>query len=102
VQVFTSPEVGALLDTAVTIAVKRGNCFVGVDHVFEAVLERSTLLPATVLAQHTKDLMAVGREMAVVAWTAPVPMASGELFYTPRAAVLVSDAAKYAEQFSRG
>ena len=38
VQVRVSPEVGALLDEAVAVSARRGTRYVGVQHLFEAVV----------------------------------------------------------------
>lgn len=101
-QVHVSPEINEVLDTAVGISVKRGQFFVGVEHLFEALLEQTALLPKAVVDNHLKALQTVLREMAREAWQGNAPSVRGEVFYTPRCANLLNDAAKYAERFRSG
>ena len=44
-QVRVSPEVGALLDEAVAVSARRGTRYVGVQHLFEAVVSAQDALP---------------------------------------------------------
>jgi ATP-dependent Clp protease ATP-binding subunit ClpA len=98
VQVHVSPEVNGLLDGAVAVSVRHNHFFVGVEHLFEALLDASALLPRAFVERYMNVLHTVSRELAREGWRGQPPSVGGEVFYTPRCAAALTDAAKYAER----
>lgn len=98
-QVQVSPEINGILDAAVGISVQRGQFFVGVEHLFEALLAESSRLPKSVTDHYLTVLYTAIREVTREAWRDPVRAATGEVFYTPRCANILNDTAKLAERF---
>ncbi len=97
-QVHVSPEINGLLDAAVGISVRHGHFFVGVEHLFEALLDASSLLPKAFTDRHMAALQTALREIRRDAWKGGPPSVGGEVFYTPRCAAALADAAKFAER----
>jgi len=102
VQVHVSPEINALLSAAVEISVRRKHFFVGVEHLFEAMIEAHTLLPKGFADRYLTALHKVSRELAREGWRGGAGSMGGEVFYTPRCAHLLNEAAKLAERYGRG
>ncbi len=100
--VQVSRETNHILDCAVGISIQRGHYFVGVEHVFEALLAESDCLPEALWSRYADVLRATATEMTRDAWRGAVPSVSGEVFHTPRCARIVNDAAKLAERFRSG
>ena len=98
VQFHVSPEVSKLLDAAVAISVRHGQFFVGVDHLFEALLDASALLPKAFMDRYVSVLHTVSRELLREAWHGGTFPASGEVFYTPRCAETLASATKLSER----
>ncbi len=97
VKVRVSPEVGALLDQAETICLRRGSVYVGVEHLFEALVTDDAHLPAALHA-HAGTFHAVVERLYRDAWRGRMPETSGETFYTPRCAATVHEAARLASR----
>lgn len=97
-QFHVSGEVNRLLDAAVAISVRRGHFFVGVEHLFEALLDASALLPEPFMDRYMSVLHTVTRELSREAWGGTAHSASGEVFYTPRCAETLTSAAKLSER----
>ena len=100
-QVNVSPEIARLLDAAVAVSVRQKLYFVGVEHLFDALLELSSLLPRPISDRHLKTLQTVQREVSRRGWRGGSPT-DGEVFYTPRCASTLNDAAKFAVRFRNG
>lgn len=101
-QVPVSQEVNALLDDATSISLRRGQMYVGIEHVFEAILIKSDLLPLAFLKQHGDQLRAASHEMTREQWKGQMPIAGPEVFYTPRCAAAANQAARLGQQLSQG
>lgn len=101
-QVPVSPEVNALVDAATEISVRRGHYFVGVEHLFEAITEQNESLPRSFVEQHLKSLMSVCRDMDRQGWKGNAASEHGEIFYTPRLANLLREAARLAGRLGGG
>ncbi|MCC6795671.1 MAG: ATP-dependent Clp protease ATP-binding subunit [Candidatus Hydrogenedentes bacterium] len=101
-QVPVSQEVNALLDDATSISLRRGQMYVGVEHLFEAILIKSDLLPLPLLNQYGEQLRAASHEMTREQWKGQMPIAGPEVFYTPRCAAAANQAAKLGQRLSQG
>ncbi len=101
-QVPVSPEVNALVDAATDISVRRGHYFVGVEHLFEALTDHNNLLPPTFVNLYLEKLMTVCREMDRHGWKGAAASEHGEVFYTPRLANLLREAARLAGRMGGG
>ncbi|MDQ1255861.1 MAG: ATP-dependent Clp protease ATP-binding subunit ClpC, partial [Candidatus Hydrogenedentes bacterium] len=101
-QVHVSPEISSVLDAAARNSVRNGQYFVGVEHLFDVLVEEAHRLPRSVTEQYGKALQTVAREVAREAWRSPAPSANGEVFYTPRCANTLNEAARLAERFRTG
>ena len=101
-QVPVSQEVNALLDDATSISLRRGQMYVGVEHVYEAILIKSGLLPLTFLSQHGDQLRAASHEMTREQWKGQMPIAGPEVFYTPRCAAAANQTARLGQRLSQG
>ena len=100
-QVRVSQEINTLLDAAAEISVRKQHYFVGVEHVYDAILEASTLLPKTFVDRYTNELQSVSRELGRAQWQGG-PASEGEVFYTARCAEAISSAARYADRYRKG
>ena len=98
-QVRVSPEIAQLLDAAAAISVRQKLFFVGVEHLFEALLESSSLLPKPVNDRYLGNLQTVLREVTREGWKGGPSSTGGEVFYTPRCAHTLNDAGKLAGRF---
>jgi len=98
VQVFVSPEVNNIIDNAVAISTRRGRCYVGVEHLFEALTAQGSLLPRSVHDRYRNVLHTLGREIDREAWRGTMPTVSGEIFYTPRCAAVTNEATRLANR----
>jgi len=102
VQVHVSPEINTVLSAAVEISTRRQHFFVGVEHLFEAMLDAHTLLPKPFTDRYDTALRKVSRELARDGWRGGPTAGVGEVFYTPRCAHLLNESAKLAERYRRG
>ena len=100
-QVPVSPEINELLDDATQLSVRRGQFFVGVDHLFEAILVKVDLLPRSFRKQYHDTLRVTGQEMSRESWRGRMPTYGTEVFYTPRCAGVTSEAARLAQRINK-
>ncbi|MBI5091665.1 MAG: ATP-dependent Clp protease ATP-binding subunit [Candidatus Hydrogenedentes bacterium] len=100
-QVSVSPEINTLLDDAVRLSIRLNNYYVGVEHVLEALLAKSALLPRAISDAHLKTLNTVFREVQRTGWRGSMPSTGGEVFYTPRCGAAVAEAARLADRLSK-
>ncbi|MBN2309988.1 MAG: ATP-dependent Clp protease ATP-binding subunit [Candidatus Hydrogenedentes bacterium] len=92
--VAVSPETSELLDAAATLSARRALSFVGIEHLFEAVVARPDLLPEPVIGPYLAHLTHVAAELAGETWRGTMPPTTGEVFYTPRCAETMRMAAR--------
>lgn len=97
-QVPVSPETNAILDEATALSVRRGHYFVGVEHLFDAMLSNVHLLPEPIITRYHESLKAASNEMTREAWMGNMPNVAREVFYTPRCASAASNAARLAQR----
>lgn len=98
-QIRVSPEVNALLDDAVALSVRRGHPYVGVEHLFEAVLQQPDQLPGCIGSEEIRQLNQAAQELARRPWQGAMPPTGHDIFYTPRCAEAARRAAQLAERF---
>ena len=101
-QVHVSPDVGRLLDAGVAISVRRQEFFVGVEHLYVALLAESDSLPPSISERYGSSLRRVLAEVAGRPWLGDRVWEGGEVFYTPRCAGSVTAAGKFAEHYHSG
>jgi len=101
VDVHVSPEINSLLNAAVDLSVRRHHFFVGVEHLFEAVLEHGELLPRGFFEEQGAMLKRVLQAVVADGWRGGAN-GGGEVFYTPRCADMLAEAARLAELYHRG
>lgn len=101
VEVHVSPEINSLLNTAVELSVRRHHFFVGVEHLFEAVVEHGGRLPQVFFANHGGTLQQALKAVVADGWRGGAN-GGGEIFYTPRCAEMLAEAARLAELYHRG
>ena len=99
--VNVSREISEVLDAAAAISVQRSHYFVGVDHLYEALLSRPNLLPSAFVDKYADILRLTARRLHETQWRGAVPPTSGEVYYTPRCAHVTNDAAKLAHRLDR-
>ena len=97
-QVFVSPEIDRILDEAARLSARRGQYFVGVEHLFEALMGNQTLLPREVMEHRFRAFQAAGTELARNPWQGTMPAVGAECFYTPRCAAVINDAGRFAKR----
>ena len=97
IRVSVSQELNSLLDEAAALSARRRQHYVGVEHLFEALLEKGALLPGDFLAKHRGFLNQVLSDLLQHPWPGTVPAPLSELFFTPRAARAATVAGKLAE-----
>ncbi len=95
-QVRVSPEVGALLDEAVAVSVRRASQYVGVEHLFEAVLAMPESLPEALSETDLSSFHQAVERVYRDAWRGDLPTIGSEIFYTPRCAAITHEAAHLA------
>lgn len=96
--VSVSKEISTLLDEAAALSANRRQHYVGVEHLFEAILEHPGSLPQKFWASHQSTLNQALSDILQHPWPGNVPTPSSEPFFTPRAAQLASMAGKLAER----
>lgn len=97
-QVRVSPEVNALVEDATALSVRRGRSYVGVENLFEALLQRRGQLSNCLVPEHLKNLNFALQEVVRESWQGAVPNAGPEVFYTPRCAEIINESARLAER----
>ena len=60
-QLHVSAEVNAVLEKALTLSVRQGQFYVGVEHVFLALLDNPDLLPPIIREHHLNALFSSER-----------------------------------------
>ena len=101
-QLHVSPQVNQVMEKAVGFAVQQEQYYVGVEHLFAALLDDSDALPKGIQERHLNALFAVMREVSRTPWRGVIPTTTGEVFHTPRCIAAVNRAGKLAERFGRG
>ena len=87
---------------ALQASVQQHQLFVGVDHVFEVLLDDPDVLPARMREQYLNILHAVAREVKRASWKGVANFPTGEIFHTPRCIDVVSLANKLAQRYGHG
>lgn len=100
-QLLVSPDVNTVLEQALALSVRQGQFYVGVEHVFLAILEDPDRLPARVREQYMNELFAVAREFNRSAWAGAAPSSRSEIFHTPRCIDAANQANRFAAQHGR-
>lgn len=93
-----SAELAEISDRAAALSVQQGQFYVGVEHLFAAILEEPERLPAKLREHHLNTLFSIHREVLRTAWRGGINSPSGEVFHTPRAIAVTSNAAKIAHR----
>ncbi|MBI2421817.1 MAG: ATP-dependent Clp protease ATP-binding subunit [Candidatus Hydrogenedentes bacterium] len=101
-QINVSPAVNSVVEQAVAISVRQGHFYVGVEHLFAALLDDSDVLPEDIRDLYLNAWFSALRECQRQPWSGAIPNASGEIFYTPRAINAINQATKLAERFRLG
>ena len=99
-QVRVSQEINALLDAAAEISTRQQHYFVGVEHVYEAIMSASERLPKAFLERYSQNLQTVSLELLRAPWQGGAA-SDGEVFYTARCAEAISSAARFAERYQK-
>lgn len=98
VQVSVSQELGHLLDAAAEISKQRGKYYVGVEHLFEAVVLTSDRLPGNIASKYGALLNKAVGACQAQGWKGVPPTVEGEVYYTPRCAAMINEAGRLAGQ----
>lgn len=102
-ELSVSPEARAVLDEAAILSTRRGKFYVGVEHIFEAVVTRADLLPPTFAADFVPRLTAALRGIRQAEWQGVTPIVdTNEVYYTPRALDVMRESTRLAQHFRRG
>lgn len=102
VQISVSAEINAVMERALGFSVQRGQSYIGVEHIYAAILEMPESLPNIIRDQHLNTLYAVMREVHRTAWQRPFQAGVGEVFHTPRVIAVLNHATKLAERKCHG
>ncbi len=97
-QIHVSSELNQVLERALAMSVNQGQFYVGVEHVFSAVLDDPDPLPPRVREKHLNRLYAVMREVNRTAWRGAHQGGTGEILHTPRCIAATQQASKLAER----
>ncbi len=79
---------------------RRGQGFVGIDHLFEAVLDMPEKLPSAFVQKHWEGLERAGQIIARKPWPGRLPSHATEVFYTPRCGAAANEAARLARRLT--
>lgn len=101
-QVRVSPEVRGILDDAAELSMRRGQYYVGVEHLFEILLNSAGHLPEPLVSRHGSVLEAASRECLSDLWQGRLPAMVHEAFFTPRCTAVTNQAAKLAQRLAAG
>ncbi|MBI1317806.1 MAG: AAA domain-containing protein [Candidatus Hydrogenedens sp.] len=96
--IHVSSEIAAINETAARLSIQQNQYFVGVEHLFAALVDEPDRLPPAFRERYLDSLYAVQRELIKHAWRGQIPSDTGEVFHTPRAIALTSTAAKIAQK----
>jgi ATP-dependent Clp protease ATP-binding subunit ClpC len=86
-----------LIDQAEKICLRRGGEYVGVEHLFEALVCDGAQLPAALQAQ-AGFFHSAAERVYRDGWGGRMPETSGEIFYTPRCAAIIHESARLAKR----
>lgn len=100
-QINVSSEIAGLVERAVALSVRQGQFFVGVEHLYAAILDEPSLLPRDFEDAWLSKLLSAQREMSRHAWRSNVALPSGEVVHSPRAVGVLQQAARLAERGQR-
>ncbi len=101
-QINVSPAINEVMEKALGMSVNQGQFFVGVEHLFAALLDDPDQLPPRFKDNYLNKLFTVHREMQRDLWEGNSPSEHGEVFHTPRAIDCTTRANKLAERMARG
>lgn len=93
-----SPQVAEIVDRAAAGSVHRGQFYVGVEHLFAAILDTPDDLPARVRDQYLNTFFTVLREVNRDTRQASVPSTTGEVFHTPRCIKILNQTNRLAQR----
>jgi ATP-dependent Clp protease ATP-binding subunit ClpC len=99
--ISVSPETSALLDEATAYSVRHGFSYVGVEHLYLVLTGKSQQLPQAFVEKHGAALQSVARGVERGRWEGVVPSNSHDMFYTPRCAEIMNEAARLASRLGR-
>jgi ATP-dependent Clp protease ATP-binding subunit ClpC len=102
VHLQVSEALAQLSQRAVAGSMHRGQYFIGVEHLFAAILDEPGRLPAQISDAYLPQLYTALREVSRTGWREPVPSVTGEVFHTPRAIAVLHEAQRLAERIGRG
>ncbi len=97
-----SEAIAGIMERAVADTVRRGQFYVGVEHLLGAILDDAGALPDAFREGWLNALFTAHRELERTAWDGNAPTTTGEVFHTPRAIDLTHDAGKLAERMGNG
>ena len=98
-QLQVSNEINVVLEKAAAISIRQQNFFVGVEHLYAALLDNPDALPTVIREQQLSLLFSVLREVQRMAWKKNIPLPQGEeIFYTPRSIAVIQEATRLAER----
>lgn len=97
-----SESIAGVMEQAVAASVRRGQFYVGVEHLYAAILDDAGALPEAFREGWLNSLFSAHREMERHAWTGNAPSTTGEIFHTPRAIDATQDAGKLADRAGNG
>jgi len=99
VHINVSPQIAGLMERAVALSVRNGHYYVGVEHLFGALLEQHELLPPKCGRHYLDGLWTTYREVERRGWHGPALGApTGEVFHTPRTIAATHEAGRLAER----
>ena len=99
-RVSVSPIVNELLDEAAQLSLRRGQGYVGVEHVFEVLVGRKDLFADGFLEGQWHGLETAAQHLARTPWSGRIPGNMRELFYTPRLGAVTGESGRLAHRMS--
>jgi ATP-dependent Clp protease ATP-binding subunit ClpA len=90
------------LDEAANLSIRGGKCYVGVEDLFQALVANEGSLPESLSTAQRSALQKTAQFVQADAWRGIAPAVAGEVYYTPRAATLTSEASRLAEKLHSG
>lgn len=100
-QISTSPEISPILDAAAALSIRRSQYFVGVEHIFEALVDLNTGLPEVFWNAHGKILRLTAEDLERNPWPGTIPAQLTDVFYTPRAVTALNEANRLAYRLTK-
>jgi ATP-dependent Clp protease ATP-binding subunit ClpC len=102
VKLHVSNAIAEVLETAASISARHGHFYVGVEHVFTALLEHPDRLPKAFADTHLSGLFSVGREVTRTVWGGRLPVATSDTFHSPRCIATIGQAGELAKRLGGG